>query len=252
MSRSKRKRKKRGTKLIKIMVIVLLIAGATIFALVSPIFDIEKITVQGNEKISTEEIINLSNLQIGDNIFRNVNVETTKNIKKEPYIGDVKIKRKLPGTVEITVSEREIAYQIQVIDSYIYIDEEGYILEKSKVLQKVPILEGMKTKQDNLINGTRLCKEDILYLNTVLKIITNAKKLEINDLITKIIIENNEYSLFLQSENKYAYLGNSSDITNKMLYIKAILGQEKNKSGKIFVNGDINDGFKPFFREEKI
>ena len=252
MIKSKRNKKKRGAKLIKILVIVLLIAGATIFALVSPIFGIEIISVQGNEKISTEEIINLSNLKIGDNIFRNVNRETTNNIKQEPYIGDVKIKRKLPGTVEITVIEREIAYQIKVIDSYIYIDEEGYILEKSEVAQKVPILEGIKTKQEDLINGTRLCKEDIQHLNTTLKIVTNAKKIEIYDLITKIIIQDNEYILYLQGEEKYAYLGNGSDITNKMLYIKAILSQEKNKNGKIFVNGDINDGFKPFFREEKI
>ena len=37
-----------------------------------------------------------------------------------------------------------------------------------------------------------------------------------------------------------------------MTYVKIILDKEKEKTGRIFVNGDINNGFKPYFREESL
>ena len=245
----KKKRKKRNSKLLKILIFIILIAIAIIFALVSPIFNIETITVQGNEKIDSDTIISISGLEVGNNIFKCRSGEIEKNIKEEPYIESAKMKRRIPGTIEITVIERKIAYQINIIDGFIYIDDEGYILEKSSEMQKIPILEGFKTTQENLLNGKRLCSDDLNYLNTVLKIVNASKNLDIYESITKIIIENNEFVLYFQNENKYAYLGNGTEITNKMTYVKAIMQKESN-SGKIFVNGDINGGFKPYFREE--
>ena len=248
MDKKKKKRRRRKvSKKLKIFAVCFLIAGAVVFALMSPIFGIKQITVYGNEKIETETIISLSGLKIGDNIFKNRSNDVSAKIKQEPYIERVNINRKLPNTIEISVKEREVAYQIQVIDSYVYIDYQGYILEKSSEEMQVPILEGMKTIQDELLNGKRICKEDINYLNTILKIVENAKNIEIYDLITKIIIENNTYVLYFKNENKYAYLGNSSDITNKMLYVKTILQAEKGKTGNIYVDGE-----RPRFREETL
>jgi hypothetical protein len=37
-----------------------------------------------------------------------------------------------------------------------------------------------------------------------------------------------------------------------MNFINKMLIHEKGNSGRFFVNGDINNGFKPYFREEKI
>ena len=251
IDKRERKRLKRQ-KSLRVLILLLIIAGMIIFMLISPIFNIEKIIVNGNEQISSDTIISLSGLEIGNNIFRNLSSEVIKNIKENAYIENVTMKRKFPNTIEISVEERKIAYQIKVVDSNVYIDYQGYILDKSTETQNVPIIEGLHTSQNELLNSTRLVSEDISYLNTILKIAENAKKLEIYSLINKIIIENNEFVLYLPNEKKYVYLGNNADITNKMLYVKAILEKEKKNSGKIFVNGDLNDGFKPYFREEKI
>ena len=59
-----------------------------------------------------------------------------------------------------------------------------------------------------------------------------------------------EYVLEMENQKKQVFLGDSSNITNKMLYVQTILKSEKEKSGKIFVNGDFNNGFKAYFREE--
>ena len=46
------------------------------------------------------------------------------------------------------------------------------------------------------------------------------------------------------------YIYNNEKVSNKMLYIQAIIEQEKGKEGEIFVNGDINNNFNPYFREK--
>ena len=41
-----------------------------------------------------------------------------------------------------------------------------------------------------------------------------------------------------------------TEIVNKMLYAEAILKESADKEGKIFLNGKLNKGFDPYFREE--
>ena len=249
--KNKREKKKKVPRILKILIIIVLIAGTTVFAFTSPIFNIQKIEVNGNEKISKETVISLSDIKEETNIFRNSKSVIAEKIKSNPYIDKVEIKRNLPDTIQITVEERKIAYQIKVIDSFVYIDYQGYILEKSSNDAKVPIIEGLHTTTDELLKNARLSDSDISKLNIILKIVDNAKSLDIYNIITKIIIQNNEYQIYFDSSNKTAYLGDETDITNKMLYVEAILNNEKTKAGKIFVNGDLNNGFKTYFREEK-
>ena len=250
--KNKSKNRKRRLLVVKILGLIILIVGTVVFAMVSPIFKIEQITVEGNEKIDSETIISLSGLQIGNNIFRNLSSEVAKKIQEEPYIESAKMNRKIPDTIEITVKEREVSYQVNVIDSFVYLDYQGYILEKSKEQAKVPFIEGLKTSQDELLNGKRLINDDLAHLNTILRIVDNSKNIDIYDKITKITIQDHEYAIYFKDEKKIAYLGNGTNITNKMLYLKAILQAESGKSGKIFVNGNFSEGFKSYFREEKI
>ena len=231
---------------------ILLIIGIGIFALVSPIFNIDEIKVLGNEKVDAETIESLSGIEKGKNIFQISKKNIVNDIKENSYINSVQVKRRLPGTIELDIEERKVAYQVKVINSYVYIDYKGYILEVSSKQEKVPLVEGFTTDQDTLLNGKRLINNDIEKIRTILTIIETSKAIEINDLISKITIQNNEFVLELKKENKIIYLGEANDLTNKMTFVKTMLEKEKGNTGKIFVNGDINKGFKPYFREEKI
>ena len=253
MSEAKKKahKKKKKNKLRKrILLLAIIIAGMTIFAMITPIFNITEIKVVDNTKIEKETIISLSRLTIGENIFKNLKSKVETNIKENPYIEDVTMKRIFPGTVELKIKEREIDYQIEIIDGYVYIDNQGYILENNSKKAEVPILQGMRTSQDELLNGKRLNIEDLNKLNTIIKIMDSAKAIKIEDLITTINVENtNQYILYLKIKKKYIYLGDASNLNNRMLYVQIILEQEENE-GTIFIDGDLNDGFKPYFREK--
>lgn len=249
-NKKKKKKNKYNVKLITFVSCFLLVIASVIFALTAPIFNIAKIEVTGNSKVQIENIKSLSGLKIGENIFK-FNSSVISNIKENSYIENVEVKRALPDTVKIEVTEREVKYQINLINSYVYIDKYGYILENSAEKKAVPTIVGLKITEDDLMKKTRLEGKDIETLNKILKITEAAKIINIDNIITEINTENDtDYVLYIESEAKTIYIGDTTNLTNKMLYIQKILQNEKGKSGKVFVNKDMTTGFKPYFREE--
>lgn len=250
---SKSKRKKVNKAIPATIAIVLIAIAIVVIAFATPIFNITEIKVEGNSRVTSTNIINLSGLKLSQNIFNNSKKSIINNIKENQYIEKVTVSRKLPGTVKIVVTEREIAYQIKLMSSYIYIDKQGNILENSSIKENVAILEGESTKEEELINGKTLNEQDVQKLTKVSKIIDAMKTVNIDASKVSVNIEDEEnFILYMESENKKIYIGDATNLPNKMLYVSKILELESGHSGIIFVNGDLNSGFKPYFREEQI
>ena len=248
--RRKSKKKKINKKILGFCSIIILVAIIVVLALTAPIFNITKIEINGNEKVSKDTIIALSGIKMGENIFR-FNNDMIQNVKQNTYIEKVEIQRKMPGTVVISVKERKIKYQINLINSYVYLDKNGYLLENSAERKNVPVIVGFSIKEDEMLNEKRLKDNDLEKLANAAKIIEAAKAINIDNLITEVNVEDkNNTILYLESKSKKINVGDTTNLTNKMLYVQKILENEEGKSGSVFVNGDISAGFKPYFREE--
>lgn len=249
--RKRQKRIKRVKFILKLVVIIGIIAGGTTFALVSPIFNIKDIIVTDNNKVPNDTIISLSTLQLEQNIFKFYNKNIENKIKENPYIEKVTIHRKLPSTVEIKVTERIAQYAVDYMGKYAYINTQGYILELAENNQDMPIIQGASTNEEEFQLGNRLNNEDLNKLEDVIAIMDVMKQYKLNEKVTSIDISNkNEYIIYLADEKKKVHIGDTSNLSNKILYVQAIIEQEKGTEGDIFVNGDLNNGFNPYFRDK--
>lgn len=237
-----KKKRKRIFRIIKWTSLVVIILGGGIAFLLSPTFNIKSITTSGNEKITSEELISLSGIKEDENIFKISNKKVEKNIKENAYIDSINVKRKLPDGVELQVVERKPAYMITLGNAYVYMNTQGYLLEISKEALKLPIIVGLSTTEEQIEVGNRLCAEDLQKLNSVIQIINSASSNEIANIITKInIADKQDYVLEFKSEKKTAHLGDTSNLSTKMLYIKSIINKEKKKEGDIFFNSDLSN-----------
>ena len=244
------KKKKKIKRIVKWTTLFLIILGGIIFALVSPIFNIKDIEVYNNQQISIETIISLSQLKIDQNIFK-FSVNKVKNeIKTNPYIENVQIKRKIPNKIEITVEEREKKYNVQFLNGFAYINNQGYILEISEQKEEgIPVIQGISTEIEQIVEGNRLNTEDLEKLETVIQIMNICKNYELDSKISSIdITSKTNYIIYMEEEKKSIYLGDDSNLSNKMLYVPAILAENQGKQGTIYLNGDINNNFKPRFK----
>ncbi|MBK9258890.1 MAG: FtsQ-type POTRA domain-containing protein [Polyangiaceae bacterium] len=94
--------------------------GARRYITTSPRFCIRTVLVDGNKRLSAEDIASLGGVAIGRNIFE-VDLETAgTTITNEPWIEKAIVTRKLPSTVNITVVERE-AWAVATIGDELYL-----------------------------------------------------------------------------------------------------------------------------------
>ena len=242
------KKKKRIKLMLKFTALLIIIIAGIIFALVSPIFNIKEIDVSNNEQIKTETIVSLSQLNLGQNIFKFNKNKVNKNIKTNAYIESVEIKRKLPNKVQIQIEERKQEYNVEFLNGYAYINNQGYILQISEEKQALPTIQGISTPDEQIVEGNRLNSEDLEKLEVIIQIMNICKNYELDSKITNIDISTkDEYTLYLEEEKKTIYLGDKSKLSDKMLLVQVIIENTKGKEGEIFVNEDLN---KPRFREK--
>ena len=242
---------RRIKRIVKAVILLGIIIGAIVFATCSPIFNIQEIQVLNTNRVSADTIISLSGINKGENIFRFISTKAMNNIKQNAYIEDVKIKRVIPNKVQIEVTEREPKFSIPILGEFAYINTQGYILEIAQNELNLPVIYGISTNEEDIVAGNRICEEDLTSLETILKIMSIMKDNQIDTKVTNIDISNkNDYIIYMQEEKKTIHLGDASDLSNKILYVIAIIEQEKDIEGDIFVNGDLNNGFKAYFREK--
>ena len=249
-NRSKKKQsKKKNIKLRRIVAViisVILLAGIVVLILMSGLFSIKKITVINNLHISKERIMADSNIKTGDNLFRTLKSSIKSGVKSNPYIEDVKIKKKLNGEIILDVQERTPTFMLQGENSYWYINNQGYILENTNVTLSAPIITGYATKDIKL--GNRLEKQDLKRLDIVIQIMESAKSNGLSDKIYSIDISDaNNYILDIPSESKMVHFGDGTNINVKMLWILDLIEREKGIAGDIMLN--VSNIKKVYFRE---
>lgn len=125
-----RRRRNRRKKLIIRAVLggTFFVAGFVIAVLL--FFNINKISVTGDTSYSSEEIIEVSNIEIGDNlIFLSKNKINKLVTEKLPYVGSVKIRRRLPAHLELQITKTDAAYGVAQNGYYALLDKEGKVLE---------------------------------------------------------------------------------------------------------------------------
>lgn len=250
LTREEQKKRVIRKILLFLFFIVLLVVGI-IYLMLSPMFNIKSIEVINNCYINSNEIIQTSGIQINQNTFKFSKKEVKNKILLNPYIEDIDIHRDLiNNSVKIDIKERIATLMLEYGNSYVYINNQGYILEISNEKIEAPILKGYKTALEEIKVGNRLNKEDLERLDMVLNIIEVAESNNIDKLITQIDIKDkNEYILYMFSEDKTIYLGKCSNLSTQMLYIKEMLEREKGIEGEFFVDMDLNIS-NPVFREK--
>jgi len=245
-----KEKKKANFKMFKYIFIICAIFTAIICFMLSPIFNLTEIKINGNAVISNEQLISLSEIKIGENIYKINKNNIINKIKQNPYVENVIVKRKVPSIIEIDIKERQATYMLEYANGYAYINNQGFMLEITDIKIDKPVIIGILTEAESIKPGNRLVEEDLIKLETVLKIMESANSNEIESLITKIdISDKNNYILHMETEGKTVRFGDEKDINTKILYIKEIIEKEAGVEGEIIVNLVSEDGKSRFIQK---
>lgn len=133
-----RRRLKRSVRRALLLVgLVILTAAIVVVLSLTVFFKIDTIAISGGEIYTEEEILSAFTIDIGENLFlSDTNKAADKLSEALPYIYKAEIRRKLPATISIKITDAVPAYAIQNKDkTYIILDDTFKVLE---IQQKQP------------------------------------------------------------------------------------------------------------------
>lgn len=185
----------------------------------SPYLAITDITVAGAQRVASEEVLAASGIVQGQNIFSFSKDEVLSRLKANPWLESVEINRDLPGTIEITVKERD-AIALVKLDSLYVMDSNGVIFKKYTAEEglDLPVVTGLT--KESLAAGTENIETRLMELISVL---TNRSGFNITNVSEIKIDADHGLSLFTLDEGVRLDVGMGS-FEEKLASFEKILG----------------------------
>ncbi len=134
-------------KFFGISILILLVLVSLYLFLHSSFFNIEKITITGLKVVSEDEVLRLSGLSQGQNIFEINDEFVSKAIEIHPVIKKAVLLRHFPRQIEVEVQERKIWALLPYHDVLLCIDEDSICIDK---LQKYSLIDYPLITMDDL------------------------------------------------------------------------------------------------------
>ena len=146
---TQRARRRRRMLVIFYLLVFLFVVTAAVSLSLTVLFRVTDIEIENQTSYSQEEILKASGLSEGENLFlANVNgakeqIETTL-----PYTGEVRVERKIPSTICITVEPAKVAAAVEQENGDILLVDDSYkILETVRQApDDVLLIKGLQAK----------------------------------------------------------------------------------------------------------
>ena len=196
-------------------------AFAIVAVLQSYLFHVETIEVEGLETLDKQEIIDLSGIQVGDDLLFISKAKVAENLKAQPYAELSGIRRSLPTTVILEIKERKAYIAVKYGEGYAYLDAEGRVLQVNSTLGDKAEVLGLEL---NSAMVGEMAKTNEEYLLTVLQRV--MKSLEENGLLSEIqsIDLQKPSSILLRTKQGLGIrLGSSDQLEQKMEWVVSLL-----------------------------
>lgn len=221
----KRRQKKRKRRLRRRIILIFLLAvGVMIGILFTPLFTLDKVVLNGNEKITYEQILETGNITTGKNLFTlNLN-EIGDELSKIPYVNSINITRKLPDKLVITLTECIPLGYVPMASGYAVIDKDGKVLELSNDtgLYKIPVISDYLS--DSAIPSEKISVEEQEKFKKTLEILRDLYNNNFIENIYSMSMSGNEI-VFKISDRLIIEMGEYEQFNAKIVMVKEILSK---------------------------
>jgi len=269
MPNNTEKKLKRFNKMrfwIKLILILALLGATLVLITFLPIFNIDKIEVNGNLHYDAETYINAIEADVGDNGFKFIsgsliNILSFRYGRSElnilnnyPYVKDAVVKFVIPDKIVIDVIERKPVVLVPYYGTYLVMDKEGYIVDavKDPGDKNLPVVKGFNF--DNYKIGHALAVDNPQKIKQLMKLISQIKESDevgeyiLSDKIVFYDVNDVNNILMTLKEELVVNLGDLRDLRYRLDTLKEILKTAINNEKGLL---DFTAGENPVFMQEK-
>lgn len=229
------------------LIVQLLSIAAVVLALtmgVSIFFKVDTVLVSGATKHSPYTVVNVSGIKPGDSLLFFGRAKAAGKIKTAlPYVDQVRFELTLPGTVNVIVTEKLLAYALQATDgSWWMMTADGMIAEKidAATAEKSPIIQGVilqSPKAGEYAAAAEIATEGTGVttaadrLSVAVKILQQLEKYELFSPDTRLDVSDLFALRLYCGADHRVELGDSAELEAKIEMVKAALPDLQGRSG---------------------
>lgn len=233
--RYKKRRKRRKGLLDRILLVLGIIAGVLAVLAITAlclyeIYTVKTVHVEGNVHYFSQEIMDMVMTgKLGHNSLYLSLKYKDKSIEDVPFISAMDVDVVSPSTIKITVYEKPLAGCVQYLDSYMYFDRDGMIIETSgETTAGVPVVTGLKYDAVVLYEQLPVADADVFE-----KILSITQLLGKYNLTASQIAFDNIGNITVYCGTIRIALGNGDNIDEKITTFASILPELEGKSGTL-------------------
>ena len=186
---------------IVIIGILLLALGGGAVALHS-VYTVRTVYVEGNVHYTEDEIMEIvMSGPLGDNSLYLSLKYRNRGIQDIPFVDVMNVSILAPDTIKITVYEKALAGYVKYLDTYMYFDKDGYVVESSGIrTQGIPQITGLSF--NHVVLGEQLPVEDPQVFSRIMD-------------LTKLLPED-VYQAFGKQDDKYSITIDSDELAEEL------------------------------------
>ena len=241
--RSRRSNRGRFAVLYRLLTFVV-ICGAIVAAL-ALFFKVEHIEVQGAERYTAEEVVAASGVETGSNLFLMDKYEVAGRIRSElSYVESVRIIRKLPSTLSITITESKVAMAIRQEDVLWLISGTGKLVDTATDGSSYPMITGLTLKDPRV--GSPLQAENEESGRVLLDMLQRLREKNMLPDVQAIHLEDASVITMRYLNRFNVQIPWNADMDYKFNYLLAVVERlEDNEKGTINMTQDHKVNFIP-------
>ena len=108
-----------------------LVLGISVWVVAtSALFDIQKIEVRGNHRLSDGQVVSLSGARLGSNLLTVPMEKVQRSLLRSPWIATADVSRSLPSTLVLQVGERAAVAWVSDPGGYAALAPDGTVVER--------------------------------------------------------------------------------------------------------------------------
>ncbi|MCM1027432.1 MAG: FtsQ-type POTRA domain-containing protein [Roseburia sp.] len=223
------RRKKAGIFLLALLVLGAAALGG--YAYIRANYTVETVYVEGNVHYTEEEIKEIvMDGFLGDNSLYLSLKYRNRGVENVPFVDVMDVEVLAPDTIRIIVYEKVLTGYIRYMDTYLYFDKDGYVVENSGVRTAgVPEITGLSF--DHVVVGEQLPVEDESVFVSILNVTKLLGKYSLN--ADKIYL-NGSGELTIYFGQVKATLGNDpASLEDKLMLLPELLPSLEGRSGTL-------------------
>lgn len=245
--RNKRYRRSRMTVPLRFLSF-LLICGAIVGALIL-FFKVQTVIVDGNERYTDQEVLDVAQIQIGENMFLLNKYAISGQITSQlPYVQSVQIRRGLPDTIYIRVEECTPVAAVIQGDTAWLVSRKGKLLEEMAASQVsgYPQIFGCELLLPTVSSTMSLPQDGNITMDRLMELIDCLESRGMLDKTQSIDCSDPDLLVLHYADRFEVQMLYNADFNKKLFALEQVIAKlQENEKGTVILTMPDKSSFKP-------